>query len=106
MFNQGILTSKTYICFSNNVDKKSENEPDEMNIKIASKGLNKHTNDLTKEHYLNVLRTMTNGGGVNTGIKTMGTTVFTYKQRRDCLSYLYIKRKVQDDGIQTKPLDI
>ena len=100
------LTSKTYICFSNNVEKTTDDEPDEVNIKTASKGLNKSLNKLTKEHYLNVLRTMKNGGGINKGIKTDSRKMFTYQQTRDCLSYLYIKRKVESDGIRTTPLDV
>ena len=98
------LTSKTYFCFKNNTD---DEGPDEVDIKLACKGLNKRTNDLTKNHYLDVLKTQINGGGINKGFKVdQNNTILTYEQKRSSLSYLYIKRKVGKDGITTTPLDI
>ena len=49
------LTSKTYFCFKNNPDNEGSNE---MEIKLACKGLNKRSNNLTKKHYLDVLKTL------------------------------------------------
>ena len=100
------LTSKTYICFENNNSEASVTSQREMNIKLASKGLSKSLNHLTKKQYLDVLETMTCGGGINRGFKTDGKQVVTYEQRRDALPYLYIKRKVGSDGITTEPIDL
>ena len=59
------LCSKTYYCFGNTTDKQS------------CKGLNKRLNDLTKDHYLKVLKTQTSGGGLNRGFRTDGKTIPT-----------------------------
>ena len=88
------LCSKTYYCFGNTTDKQS------------CKGLNKRLNDLTKDHYLKVLKTQTSGGGLNRGFRTDGKTMYTYQQTRDSLFFFCPKRKVKDDGVSTKPLDI
>ena len=94
------LNSKTYFCFS------YDETGCETNIKVASKGLNKKQNKFTKEKYFNVLKTKNNGFGVNIGFRTDGTKILGYEQQKESLSYLYIKRKVQDDGISTTPLTI
>ena len=85
------LCSKTYFAFG------------EKN-KESSKGLNKYLNKLKKTDYLDVLETQKCGGGVNKGFRSLNGSVFTYEQKRDSLSYLYIKRKVRADGIATDPL--
>lgn len=36
----------------------------------------------------------------------MGKSVITYQQEKGGLTYLYIKRQVDDDKISTKPLDL
>lgn len=87
------LCSKTYACSG------------ETN-KISTKGLNKNQNQLNKDHLKTVLDTKQSSGGHNTGFKTDGKSVRTYTQHRNCLSYLYIKRKVDEDGVTTSPLDI
>ena len=87
------LTSKTYFCFG------------DYN-KSAAKGLSKHLNSLSKEQFLHVLHTKSNGGGINRGFRIVGNSVLTYEQYRSSLSYLYIKRKVSADGRTTSPLDI
>ena len=98
------LTSKTYFCFKNNPDNEGSNE---MEIKLACKGLNKRSNNLTKKHYLDVLKTQISGGGMNKGFKVdKNNSITTYEQKRSSLSYLYIKRKVGQDGVTTTPLDI
>lgn len=94
------LSSKTYYCFLNNKD------GGECNIKIASKGLNKRQNNLTKKMYLDVIKTKITGKGTNIGFRTNGKKIFGYKQERASLPYLYIKRKVKDDGITTEALQL
>ena len=89
------LCSKTYYCFGQDKGDKS-----------ATKGLDKRQNELSKERFLNVLRTGTPGGGTNTTFRTDGVSMYTYKQQRNSLSYFYIKRKVLADGVSTAPLSV
>ncbi|XP_071805255.1 uncharacterized protein [Asterias amurensis] len=88
------LCSKTYICFGG--DK----------VKVSSKGLNKKQNDLRKKEFLDVLETKQTGFGRNIGYKREGKDMVTYSQLKGALSYLYIKRKVDDDRVTTTYLDI
>ena len=99
------LCSKTYVC-SNQITAKD---------KFSSKGLNKKavTDAIVQEGasslvelYKRVLDTGINGGAVNTGFRIFDNRIKTYAQRRNGLSYFYIKRRVLDDGISTAPLDI
>ena len=94
------LTSKTYFCFS------SDANGGENNIKSASKGLSKRHIQLSKHLYYNVLESKESGKGINIGFRADGTKIQSYRQERAALSYLYIKRKVQNDGISTEPLDV
>nr|KAG5708770.1 hypothetical protein BaRGS_031924 [Batillaria attramentaria] len=80
------------------------NECSTQGDKSRAKGLNQKLNQLTKDTYLQVLNTQTSGGGVNRGFRTDGQMMYTYTQERKSLSYLYIKRQVQADGVSTKPL--
>lgn len=86
------LCSKTYIFWNGD------------ECKVSSKGLSKRTNKLTRDDFLRVLETQVKGSGVNYGLKVHGDGMCQYKQRRDALSYLYVKRRVLDDGITTEPL--
>ena len=72
--------------------------------KYSCKGLRKSVNFLNKEKYLEVLQKKQAGGGVNVGFQVHNNALYTYRQERDSLSYLYIKRKVCDDGVSTEPL--
>ena len=87
------LCSKTYYC-SGKTDK------------ISCKGLNKTINHLMKEDYLRVLNDKKSGFGTNIGFRYTHQNMFTYTQQRHALSYLYIKRKVAEDGVSTIPLDL
>lgn len=87
------LSSKTYYCFGSK-------------DKFSCKGVNKRTNNITKEKYLNVLLTKQNGSGINRGFRCVNHRILTYKQERSGFSYFYPKRKVLDDGVSTVPLDI
>ena len=87
------LCSKTYYCFG-------EGSSD----KCSSKGLSKTQNKLTKDRFLEVLRSEKSGGGTNRGFRTDGKAVYTYTQTRKSLSFFYIKRRVRSDGVSTKPL--
>ena len=87
------LCSKTYICTDG-----------EGTTKISCKGLNKARNQLTKERYLRVLQEGESGAGENCGFRSVGKNVRTYLQTRHSLSYLYIKRRVCEDGVSTLPI--
>jgi hypothetical protein len=88
------LCSKTYFCFGQHETKRSH------------KGLSKTQNQFSTSDFSRVLETQQSSGGVNTGFKTDGTTMHTYQQHRNSLSFFYIKRKVHADGVSTSPLDI
>ena len=92
------LTSKTYICFGGDDEKKKE--------KVVSKGLSLRLNNLTPDIYREVLNSKKPGGGINKGIKVSNHKMVSYEQYRSGLPYLYIKRKVGVDGTSTTPLDI
>ena len=64
------LCSKTYYCFG-------------AKDKFSCKGVNKKTNEINKEKYLNVLLTKQNSGGVNRGFRVVNNTMYTYTQVRD-----------------------
>ena len=65
--------------------------------------MNKKTNNIDKDKYLNVLLTKQNSGGVNRGFRVVNKTMYTYTQVRDAFSYFYPKRKVLEDGVSTTP---
>ena len=87
------LCSKTHYCFG-------------ATDKMSSKGLSRAQNKLTKDDYLEVLQTKRSGSGQNMGFRVHDNDMYTYIQQRDALSYFYIKRKVQADGVSTLPPDV
>ena len=93
------LCSKTYYCRNS-----------EGGDKLSTKGLQKAPNAdaLTFEAYRRVLSTGQGPSGLaNRGIRLgPGGRLYTYRQERAALSYLYIKRRVAGDGIHTEPLDL
>ena len=89
------LCSKTYYCFGDQTTGQVD--------KHSCKGLNKQRNNLTKDAYLEVLRTQKSGGGVNKSFRTDGKHIYTYQQQRQSLSFFYPKRLVQQDGVSTLP---
>ena len=87
------LSSKTYYCLG-------------AYDKFSCKGVNKKTNDINKEKYLNVLLTKQSSSGLNKGFRVVNNSMYTYEQVRDGFSYFYPKRKVLEDGVTTMSLDI
>lgn len=85
------LNSKTYFCWTNDGESK-----------YSSKGLSKVTNQLTKDNFLEVLRSKQSQQGNNTGFVRKNNTTYTYKQLKTGLTYFYAKRQVCDDGVSTK----
>ncbi|KAJ8025632.1 hypothetical protein HOLleu_33244 [Holothuria leucospilota] len=88
------LNSKCYYCFG------SEKE------KVSCKGVNSRSKHLTKENYLKVLRNCSSVQAQNMGFRLWENQMQTYIQEKTALSYLYIKRKVNEDGVSTRPLDV
>ncbi|KAL8603520.1 hypothetical protein ACOMHN_052749 [Nucella lapillus] len=88
------LCSKTYFCFGDD------------RTKASCKGLSRRLNDLTKDKYLKVFRTHVSGGEINKGFRTDGRAMYTYQQTRKSLSFFYIKRPVQADGVSTLPINV
>ena len=61
------LSSKTYYCFG-------------AYDKFSCKGVNKKTNDIDKEKYLNVLFTKQSSAGLNKGFRVVNNSMYTYEQ--------------------------
>ena len=53
-----------------------------------------------------VLENQTRQLGVNRGFRARDNTMYTYSQQRVGFGYFYCKRKVEDVGIHTSPLDL
>lgn len=70
--------------------------------KGVSKALNKNLQ--TFEMYLKVLETQQPSYGINKGFLLKNNNMVMYEQVRRCLSALYLKRHLADDGISTRPL--
>lgn len=90
------LCSKTYFAW---------NDEDET-TKVSSKGLSKVTNKFTSDDFQDVLDTREKGMGVNYGFKVHHDELLFYRQVRHGLPYLYVKRKVLDDGVSTVALSL
>ena len=93
------LCSKTYCCYDKHTNK----------YKFSSKGLNKRTLEDCGDggpmsKYCKVLEASVNLTSTNRGFRTIQHIVATYEQTKKGLSYFYPKRKVEEDGIHTKPL--
>ena len=56
--------------------------------------------------YRKVLEESVNVTSTNRGFRTIHHSVATYEQTKKGLSYFYPKRKVEEDGIHTKPLHL
>lgn len=87
------LCSKTYYCFG-------------AKDKFSCNGVNKKSNDINKDKYLQLLLSKQNSGGVNLGFRVVNNTVYTYTQVQDVLLYCYPKCKVLEDGVSTLSLEI
>lgn len=84
------LASKTYYCTG-------------ATSKHSAKGISRRTNNLDSESYKDVLETATISQAINKGMKVRGDSVYTYKQKRKGLNYMYGKRVVCADRVTTLP---
>ena len=73
-------------------------------MKTASEQSNNSVFDLM----LSTLISLEKKGGSNHGIRVdpKSRQVHTYTQVRDALSYVYLKRNIKQDGINSEPLNI
>ena len=89
------LCSKTYIL-----------KQTESKFKFSSKGANKRALTAPYAMFKQVLETREDLMLTNRGFRSRDNTIHTYEQTKRALSYFYCKRRVLDDGIHTKPLNI
>eukprot|EP00112_Aurelia_sp_Birch-Aquarium-sp1_P003812 Seg1430.4 transcript_id=Seg1430.4/GoldUCD/mRNA.D3Y31 product="hypothetical protein" protein_id=Seg1430.4/GoldUCD/D3Y31 len=95
------LCSKSY-CISEKEQYEAESS---RRFKFSMKGINKSQfKNNPYEHYANVLNTTNTFRANNAGIRSHNGAMYTYKQRKNALTYFYPKRIVLDDGRSTKPL--
>ena len=90
------LSSKTYLLVTTQKEE----------YKICSKGINPKAIENPLFVYQEVLKTQNPQSATNKGLRPKNNTIYTYEQDRAGLTYLYPKRVVDADGINTTPLDI
>ena len=90
------LCSKMYCC----------SDMDEKNIKFSCKGIQKEGNNVNYKKFENVLFGDKQDTAHNKGFRMVSGTMKSYEQDKKGLSYIYCKRIVQSDGINTVPLNI
>ena len=88
------LCSKTYVIEKNG------------QYKLSCKGVNKKSISEPKAVMSKVLKDQIKQSSINRGFRAKDNTMFTYTQERVGFNYYYCKRKVEDDGIHTSPLDL
>ena len=94
------LAPKCYVCYNNR-------DEDESIQKMSCKGVQKKLNVITPEDYYRVLQSTTPKNIMNRGLRLdANRRMRLYAQSKRGLSYLYVKRKVLDDGVSTVPLDL
>jgi hypothetical protein len=89
------LASKTYVLFNS----------EKNNSKLSCKGISKSTIENPLEIFNKVLKNKQSVEGENVGFRCKNNTIFTYALKRTGFNYLYVKRKVKENGIDTFPLE-
>ena len=95
------LCRKSCCCYDKQTDR----------FKFSSKGLSKITMEDCGDggpmsKYRKVLEESVNVTSSNRGFRTIQHSVATHEQTKKGLSYFHSKRKVEEDGIHTKPLQL
>ncbi len=91
------LNSKTYILQNQST----------ASTKQSTKGVSKVQNNYCIQNFKTVLESQDSQSGINRGIKSdKHKDLVTYTQSRTALTYMYIKRKVLEDGVNTEPLEL
>ena len=89
------LNSKSYAASSEKSGK----------VKYSLKGVTKNYVDPTS-NFTEVLETKSPVVSQNRGIVLYKNNLYSYQQSKQAFTYLYCKRKVCENGIDTKPMDI
>ena len=76
-----------------------------LEAKIRSKSISKRRIKAPLTTFRHVLLSQKPGSATNIGFRAHKSCIFTYEQERCGFSYLYCKRKVLENGIDTVPLD-
>ncbi len=99
------LTCKTYHagCFG---DEGQFTNEEDNNFKQSTKGVSKIHSNLRRDDFVHVLEFGYPRTGTNLSFVMKNTEIYTYKQERVGLSYLYYKRKVKSDRYRTDPTDL
>ena len=74
--------------------------------KFSSKGIGKRRVKAPLTTFRHVLSSQKPGSATNIGFRAHKNGIYTYEQERCGFSYLYCKRKVLENGIDTLPLDL
>ncbi len=74
--------------------------------KFSTKGISKRHSDLVSNDFKDVLESQTPKKGKNISFCSKDSNMYTYKQERVGLSYLYCKRIVSSDGFTTSPTNV
>ena len=77
-----------------------------METKFSSKGISKRRVKAPMTTFRHVLLSQKAGSAVNKGFRAHKNGIFTYEQERCGFSYLYCKRRVLENGMDTVPLDL
>ncbi len=99
------LTCKTYHAGRFGDEGLFTNEEDN-NFKQSTKGVSKKHSNLRCDDFVHVLEFGYPRNGTNLSFVMKNTEIYTYKQERVGLAYLYYKRKVRSDRYRTDPTDL
>jgi len=78
----------------------------EENYKFSSKGINKQYITNPKSLFKQALENKQGIEGKNVGFRLKDNGIYTYQQDKLAFSYVYCKRKLMCDGVNTLPLDV
>ena len=78
----------------------------ETGEKMRCKGVNRNRLPNAHEQFLGVLNDKQTVHVENIGTRAIYHRVYSYKQRKVALNFMYTKRQLLDDFVSTKPLDI
>ena len=102
------LAAKAYNCYNvaAPIDPQEDENATYETVKLSCKGVQK-CNPMTPNAYRCVLHSKNNHYAINRGMRlSHQKQMHTYRQNKKALSYLYVKRKVLEDGVSTVPLDL
>ena len=100
-------TSKSFIGWCPKLYYCEGTAQENKKYKFSSKGIQKDKNDITKERFEKVLFNPDYKDiCINRGFRVVNNHMITYTQQKKGLTYVYDKRVVCSNGIDTLPLPI